>query len=150
MQDRRQEPRSPRATFGMLARAAIEQLVPEARTAAATWHVSPNHVWVRWPLDGRSRYLGLLRHLDWLSAEAGVSAAPADMDALTLHPSQPDPGAPGRRVRLGDLLGEGDRWWRAGAREQELAQRLEWMVLQCVTKAPMFFTRAAEEAGRER
>lgn len=150
MQDRRQEPRSPRATFGALARAAIEHHVPEARAPEAAWHASPNHVWVRWPLDGRCRYLALVRHLDWLSAEAGLSRAPADMEALVLHPEAPGPGAPGLRVRLGDLLGEGDRWWRAGAREQDLVQRLEWMVLQCVSKAPMFFARAAEEAGRER
>jgi len=131
----------------MLARAAIEHHVPETRAASATWHLGPNHVWVRWPHDGRWRYLGLVRHLDWLSAEVGLSSTPAEMDALALHP-EAAAGEPGVRVRLGDLLNEGDRWWRAGAREQELTQRLEWMVLQCVTKAPMFLARHFREERR--
>ena len=149
MKERRHEPRSPRATFGAIARAAIEHHVPESRAATAAWHLAPNRVWVRWPLDGRSRYLALLRHLDWLSAEAGLSTAAAEMETLALHPDAAAAGGSGLRVRLGDLLGEGDRWWRAGPSEQELVQRLEWMVLTCVTKSPMFFAHHfREEAAR--
>jgi len=148
MHDRRQEPRSPRATFGVLARAAIERHVPESRSTSATWELSPNFAWVRWPLDGRFRYLALIRHLDWLTAEAGLSAAPAELDALALHPAAPVPGDAGLRVRLGDLVSEGDRWWRAGGREQDLTQRLEWMVLQCVARAPMFFAHHFREEAR--
>lgn len=152
MQERRQEPRSPRSTFGALARAAIEHHVPEARAATAAWHLAPNHVWVRWPFEGRSRYLALVRHLDWLSAEAGLSSAPVAMESLAMHPgpseTEAGPRTAGLRVRLGDLLGEGDRWWRAGGREQELVERLEWMVLQTVAKAPMFFAHHFREAAR--
>lgn len=149
MQDRRREPRSPHATFGTLARGAIERLVPETRISTATWHARPNHVWVRWPADGGWRYLALLRHLDWITAEAGYSGGPAEFDTLALHPDAPG-AAPGRRARLGDLLGEGDRWWRAGTREAEMVQRLEWLVLQCATKAPMFFARSLREERHER
>ncbi|NOT34834.1 MAG: hypothetical protein HOP12_11785 [Candidatus Eisenbacteria bacterium] len=139
-QERRKEPRNPRATFDSLAREAIERCVPETRQPTASWHQAVNHAWVRWPIEGgRWRFLALMRHLDWISGEVGFANDPVDMQVLALHPGSTGDEGGGARARLGDLLGEGDRWWRGGAREHELVERLEWMALQLHVKGPSYF-----------
>ena len=128
--------------FAVHARAALEKHVPEARTAAAHWRVGANQAWVRFPrLDGLHGYVGLRRHLDWVTGEAGVSREPRDLADLFLLPGQPPGDVPGYRIRLGDLLHAQNRWWRAGDTERELVQRLEFLALQLAVKATVRFRR---------
>ena len=139
-------PASRRKSFAVVARAAIEKHVPESREAAAHWVLAPNAVWVRWPReDGRFAYLGLHRHLDWVTGEAGVSREPQDLRDLVSIPGVSDSRGPGYRVRIGYLLDGQDRWWRAGADEPDLIERLEWMALQLRVKGEAYFSRQMED-----
>ena len=118
-----------RATFARLARAAIEKRVAEARTESAHWGFKPNLAWVRWTLaDGRSAFLGLRRHLDWVTGEVAVSTIATELEQVSLANAS-DPTDPGR-LRLGDLLGEDDRWWPTGETPADQAEQLEWIALQ--------------------
>jgi hypothetical protein len=140
MEDQRRNPvTGPRTAFAELAREAIRRAVPETRDPAAQWHLGTNMAWVRFPEDGRWTFIGLHRHLDWLSGDAGSAGEPCGMDELFPLPGVPDRKVPGRRVRLGDLLGGEDRWWKAGANEVELAARLEWMAIQLRVKGRSYF-----------
>jgi len=128
--------------FASLARAAIEKHVPEARAAQAAWVAGPNVAWVRWRhAGGGYSYLALRRHLDWVTGEAGLAREPLPLDRLPLGAAAEQPGASGLRVRLGELLGEEDRWWPVGAGEEEDRRQLEWIVLQIRVKAEGFFSR---------
>jgi hypothetical protein len=130
-----------RKNFALLARAAVEKHVPEARTGAAHWGSKSNLGWVRWPLeDGCLIYLGLRRHLDWVTGEVGVSAEPCELEDLELRAVPGDSCDPGYRVRLGHLLHDEDKWWPSGKSEKELVERLEWLVLQMKVKARTFFS----------
>ena len=141
MQERRQaEPGAARKSFAMLAREALEKHFPEARTASAHWGMKPNFGWVRWPLDdGCWAYMGLRRHLNWVTGEVGISAEPLELDALELRAEPAESCDPGYRVRLGHLLHEEDKWWPAGTSEKELTERLEWLALQMHFKVEKFF-----------
>ena len=128
--------------FAMRARVALEKHVPEARTAGAHWQLGANQAWVRYPrLDGLHGYAGLRRHLGWVNGEAGVSREPRDLSDLFLLPGQPRGEVPGYRIRLGDLIHDENRWWRAGETERELVQRLEFLALQLAVKATVRFRR---------
>jgi len=133
-EQRRSGPRANRAPFSELARGAIRAVVAETRSPDAHWHLAVNMAWVRFPEAGRWSFIGLNRHLDWLSGDAGVANAACDMDDLYPLPGTPERVVPGYRVRLGDLLAGEDRWWRAGADERSLVERLEWMALQLRVK----------------
>lgn len=128
------------ATFSVLGRAALEKHVPEARTGAAQWHVTPGAVWVQWRHgDGTCFALSLKRHLDWVTGEAALSREPCYPESL---PLLTDGNAPsGYRVRLGVLLHDEDRWWPAGNDAPALRERLDWMALQLGVKAATFFAR---------
>ena len=133
-----------RRSFASLARTAIEKHVPEARIATAWWSLGTNSLWIRWAFGGGYAYLGLHRHLDWLSGEVGVSREPVEMGALYALPGVPALTVPGYRIRLGHLLESGDRWWPAGDTEGELIERLEWLVLQLHVKGTAYFRRYPE------
>jgi hypothetical protein len=140
--ERRKTPEISRPSFATLARAAIEKHVPEARQPDAWWSLANNAVWVRWPVpDGVFAYIGLNRHLDWLSGEAGVSREPRALNALYPLPGVAPTNVPGYRVRLGHLLDHGDRWYPAGKNEAELVERLEWMALQLRVRGAAYFSR---------
>jgi hypothetical protein len=128
-----------RATFARAARLAIEKRVPEARTPSATWGFKPNLAWVGWRLqDGRHAYIGLRRHLDWVTGEMATSESAILFDELPLLGDRGLDSADhvtGGRVRLGVLLHDEDRWWPAGETESELVERLEWLALQLRVKA---------------
>ncbi len=133
-------------SFSNVARAALEKHVPEATQSSAAWGSKPNLVWVRWHRgDGSNVYLGLRRHLGWVTGEAGISVARQDLAALPLRTEGGDETlctrARGYRVRLGELLNEEDRWWPAGTSAAELSQQLEWIVLQLRVKADGYFLR---------
>jgi hypothetical protein len=132
-----------RKSFAVVARAAIEKHVPESRTAAdAHWVLAPNAVWVRWPREGgRFAYLGVHRHLDWVSGEAGISDEPQELDDLMPIPGVSEGPRLGYRVRLGFLLDGQDRWWPAGPDEPALIERLEWMALQLRVRGEAYFAR---------
>lgn len=132
---------SGRATFARVARSAIEKGVAEARTPAATWGFKPNCAWVSWPLpDGWRAFVGLRRHLDWVTGELGISRTPRDLDFLPLQ-TESDFQSPeviqsgGGRMRLGVLLHEEDTWWPAGQTEKELVETLGMLALQLRVKA---------------
>lgn len=130
--------------FALLARAAIEKQFPAARTAAAGWRLAPGHVWASWPrADGLIQAVGARRHLDWVTGEAALMRAAGDPDALPAWTGDEVPAGAheGYRVRLGDLLGDGDRWWPAGEGPRELAQRLEWILIQLMVKTEAHFGR---------
>lgn len=135
--------REQRATgFVQAARAAIEKHVPESRTAAAEWHPGPGILWVRWPREDGTRFgLALRRHLDWVTGEAMLSRGTGDPERLPLATGESPPSLAGYRVRLGVLLHDEDRWWPAGVTAGELAERLEWLVLQLRVKAEGYFAR---------
>lgn len=141
MQERRHAaPGTARRSFALLARAALEKHIPEARTGGAHWGVKPNFGWVRWPGEsGGWVYMGLRRHLDWVTGEVGISAEPGELDALELRAEPGESNRPGYRVRLGHLLHDEDKWWPAGASEKELQERLEWLSLQMRFKVEKFF-----------
>jgi hypothetical protein len=146
----RTERRASAFAFARLARAAIEKHVPESRGATAFWEARPNLGWVRWPRTaGGYSYLALRRHLGWVTGEAGIAGEPVPLDSLGLvRPGAADVARagttiPGRRVRLGELLHEEDRWWPSGSSEPELSERLEWLVLQLHARAEPFFARQA-------
>lgn len=141
MQEQRRNPdHARRAPFAELARAAIERAVGETRGAEAYWSLGVNVAWVRFPEDGRWSFLGLHRHLDWLSGEFGIAASACRLDELDLLPGEMRETALGCRIRLGDLLEGEDRWWRAGADEAALAERLEWMAIQLRVKGRAWFS----------
>jgi hypothetical protein len=140
MVEQRRDPTSgPRAAFAELAREAIRRAVPETRAPEAHWHLGINMAWVRFPEDGRWTFIGLHRHLDWLSGDAGSATGPCTMDELFALPGVPERPVIGHRVRLGDLLGGEDRWWRAGDDERALSERLGWMALQLRVKGRSYF-----------
>ena len=134
----------PRISFARIARAAIEKQFPPARTEAAKWHVAPGHVWVTWPReDGLIQAVGARRHLDWVTAEAAMMREARDPDTLPAWTGDevPAEAREGYRVRLGDLLGDGDRWWPAGERPTQLVERLEWILIQLMVKMDAHFMR---------
>lgn len=128
----------PSRSFAALARAAILKHVPEARDPSAHWIARTNLTWVRWPRAGGGySYLGLRRHLGWVTGEAALAFEPLGLELLPLGP----PEAAGYRVRLSELLGEEDRWWPAGTNAEETSRQLEWIVLQIRVKADVYFAR---------
>lgn len=130
------------ALFACHARAALEKLVPETRTAAAHWRIGANEAWVRVPRpDGLYGYFALRRHLDWVSGEAGLARGPCELADLFPLPGTPAGEVAGFRVRLGDLLHGEDRWWPAGESERELVERLEYLALQLAVKGGAYFRR---------
>lgn len=130
--------------FTRLARAAIEKQFPPARTPGAEWHAAPGHIWVSWTRgDGSIQAVGARRHLDWITGEAALMRASRDPDALPAWTGDDVPPGAGQgyRIRLGDLLGDGDRWWPAGAGTGELAAQLEWIMIQMMVKLEAHFAR---------
>jgi hypothetical protein len=137
---KRSGPQAP--DFASQARAAIEKHMPEARVSTAQWGARPNLSWVRWPRAGGGySYVGLRRHLSWVTGEAGQALEPLALDDLPIGAADAPPEATGYRVRLAELLGEEDRWWPAGASAEETGRQLEWIVLQIRVKADAFFAR---------
>lgn len=129
-------------SFAALARAAIEKHVPEARGPETRWGVRPNLAWVRWARPGGGfSYLALRRHLNWLTGEAALASEALELEDVPLGASELPPDAPGYRVRLGEMIGESDRWWPAGASAPETSRQLEWIVLQLRVKADAWFSR---------
>jgi hypothetical protein len=146
--ERRAATASERRSFATLAREAIQKHVPETRSPEAWWSIANNAVWVRWPLEpGSYAYLGIHRHLDWISGETGVSHEPVDLGQLFPLPGVPAAPVPGWRIRLGHLIEGEDRWWHAGRDERELVDRLEWMALNLRVKGSAYFRRYRAEAG---
>ena len=142
MEERRRTTRVKGDLFASHARAAVEKLVSEARTDSAVWKLSPNAAWVRLPReDGSWHYLGLKRHLDWITGEAAISREPVDLDKLPLWTGAPPAGAPGYRIRLGELMHDEDRWWPIEEGERERRERLEWLALQLSVKSATHFAR---------
>jgi hypothetical protein len=138
---RRTTTRRPTA-FARHARAALEKYLPEARTASAHWSIGANEAWVRFPrTDGLHGYLGLRRHLDWVSGEAGISREPRNLSELFPLPGTPVGDVAGYRIRLGHLLEGEDRWWPVGETERELVERLDDLALQLAVKGGAFFRR---------
>lgn len=132
----------PARNFTTFARAAIEKQVPEARGPAAHWGARPNLSWVRLPRSGGGfSYLALRRHLGWVTGEAALAGEPLALEDLPLAAAGAPPDAAGYRVRLGDLLGEEDRWWPAGSGMVETKRQLEWIALQLRVKAEAWFVR---------
>ncbi len=134
------------SAFASVARAALEKHVPEATKGSAAWGIKTNLVWIRWHRgDGANVYLGLRRHLGWVTGEAGISAERQELEALPLRTEGEDTTAciraRGYRVRLGEILHEEDRWWPAGSTTDELRQQLEWIVLQLHAKADGYLLR---------
>ena len=139
MPEQRRNPATVRTPFAEIARDAIRAAVAESRGPDAHWHLAVNMAWVRFPETGRWSFIGIHRHLDWLSGDAGVAGEPCDMDDLYPLPGAPAGAVPGYRVRLGDLLDGEDRWWRAGGDERSLVERLQWMAIQLRVKGPAYF-----------
>lgn len=133
-----------RKPFAEIARDAIQRAVAEARAPGAVWHLGINMAWVRFPEDRGYAFLGIHRHLDWISGDAGMASTECEMDDLHPLPGDPERPVSGFRIRLGDLLGGEDRWWKAGADERSLAERLEWMALQLRVKGRAFFLHRGE------
>src|SRR5262245_28378711 len=149
--DRRRPMERPRPAFAALARAAIEKHVSESRGEHAAWSVGANSVWVRWPLETtRFAYIGIHRHLNWVTGEVGMSHAPLELSALHALPGEPATPAEGYRIRLGQLLADQDRWWPTGHDENALIERLEWMALQLRVRGLGYFSRFPEPARAER
>ncbi len=142
------ERRTQAFAFARLARDVLEKHVLEVRGATALWAAGPNLARVRWRrADGAYIHLALRRHLDWVTGEAGISREAVELDALPLGAPEASAAAPaGYRIRLGDLLQEGDRWWPAGADRDELCERLEWLALQLKVRADGHFARHPLEA----
>lgn len=129
-------------SFARHARAALEKYLPEARTDATSWRAGANEAWVRFPrADGLYGYVGLRRHLDWVTGEAGVSREPRELGERFALPGTSEDEVPGYRIRLGELLHAEDRWWPAGQTEPELIERLEWLALQLAVKSGSYFRR---------
>lgn len=148
MNEQRRNQERPRVPFSAIARMAIEHSVPETRVPQADWHERINDAWVRWPSEGGFAYLRLHRHLDWITGEFGIAHAAVAIDALTLLPDAAAPESQGAMIRLGDLVEEADRWWRAGADQKALAERLEWMALELRVKGSAYFHRRDSERER--
>jgi hypothetical protein len=132
------------ASFATLARAALEKHVPEARSEKSVWGSKTNLVWVRWRRgDGLHVYLGLRRHLGWVTGEAGISVGRHELGALPLRVE--DESAcfrmRGYRVRHGELLHGEDRWLPVGPSGETLREQLESIVLQMRVKADGYFLR---------
>ena len=135
--DERRQKRSgtERRHFAALAKQALEKHVPEARGKDVVWGEAPNLGWLRWPReDGGFVYLALRRHLDWVTGEVGVSSEPRDLATLELRATPAADASTAWRVRLGHLLHDEDRWWPAGATEDELIARLEALALEMRVK----------------
>jgi hypothetical protein len=146
--ERRKQPNPSRPSFGTLAREAVEKHVPEVRTPDAWWSIGNNALWVRWPVErGVYAYLGIHRHLGWVSGEAGVSREPQELSALFPLPGVPAAPVPGYRIRLGHLLEGQDRWWPAGNDLPTLVERLEWLALQLRVKGNAYFSHYPAPAG---
>jgi hypothetical protein len=130
------------AAFARHSQTALEKHVPEARTASAHWSIGANEAWVRFlRADGLHGYVGLRRHLDWVTGEVGVSRRPCDLRELFPLPGTPAGDVAGYRIRLGHLLEGEDRWWSAGESERELVERLDDLALQLAVKGGAFFRR---------
>jgi hypothetical protein len=148
--DRRRPMERPRLSFATLARAAIEKHLPETRGPEAAWSLGPNAVWVRWPVEGSLfAYLGINRHLNWVSGEAGIARAPLELGVLHPLPGAPSQPVEGYRVRLGHLMEDQDRWWPAGPGESQLIERLEWLALQLRVKGQAYLGRFLEPVRTE-
>jgi hypothetical protein len=141
MTDQRHPHELPRPTFAELARTAIARAVPETRVPEAEWHPGINEVWVCWPMDGRYAYLDLHRHLHWITGEYGVARERVPMRELPLLPGPVPAGAPGARIRLGDLIGEDQRSWHAGSDQRSLGELLERMALELRVRGLTYFGR---------
>ncbi len=129
-----------RASFAALARTALEKHFSESRVPGAEWGSKANFGWVRIPHEsGGFLYLGLRRHLDWVTGEVGVSSQPRELDALELRAEPGESSDPGYRIRLGHLLHDEDKWWPSGKSEKDLVERLDWLALQMRVKARTFF-----------
>jgi hypothetical protein len=148
MNEQRRNHEQPRAPFSTIARTAIEHVVPETRAAEAAWDERTNDAWVRWPYERGFAYLRIHRHLDWISGEFGLAREAVPLTALTLLPEAEAAESRGARIRLGDLVGESDRWWRAGADQKALGERLEWMALELRVKGSAYFHRRDSERER--
>jgi hypothetical protein len=134
------------APFADVAHDALTRHLPAQGVRGLAWGGRAGLVWVRWQRgDGMNVYLGLRRHLDWLTGEAGISLERQDLDALPARSGEGEHAevirARGYRVRLGELLNGEDRWWPAGADTGELARQLDWIVLQLRVKADGYFLR---------
>ena len=128
--------------FARHARAALEMHVPGARSQAAHWNLGTNEAWVRVPRpDGLYAYFALRRHLDWVSAEAGLAREPRPLDELARTPGAAHGDVAGYRIRLGELLHGRDRWWPVGENGAELDERLQYLALQLAVKAGAHFRR---------
>jgi hypothetical protein len=133
-------------SFAALARDALARHLPATGVRGLAWGARAGLVWVRWQRgDDMNVYLGLRRHLEWVTGEAGISVERHELDAL---PARTGEGmdaavvrARGYRVRLGELLHEEDRWWPSGATPDERARQLDWIVLQLRLKADGYFLR---------
>jgi hypothetical protein len=131
-----------RRSFARHARAALEKYLPDSRGAAALWRTGANEAWVRFPrADGLVAYFGLRRHLDWVTGEVGLARAPVELGDLRSLPGSGGREASGYRIRLGELLDAGDRWWPAGDTEREMVERIEWLALQLAVKGGSYFRR---------
>jgi len=101
-------------------------------------------VWASWPReDGLIQAIGARRHLDWVTGEAALMRGAGDPDSLPAWTGDevPSGARDGYRVRLGDLLGDGDRWWPAGETSAQLAKQLEWILVQLMVKTEAHFLR---------
>jgi len=141
MIEQRRNHEDPRPTFAQLARTAIERAVPETRGPEAEWHLGINEAWVCFPMDGQFAYLDLHRHLDWITGEYGAASAAVSIRELPLLPGPVPPGAPGARIRLGDLVGEDQRSWHAGSDQRSLGEMLERMALELRVRGLTYFQR---------
>jgi len=139
-----------RSSFAGVARAALEKHLPAAREPSAHWTARPNLACVRLAsADGSFLLFALRRHLGWVTGEAGIARDPVEIESLPLLDAEGDAESGGYRVRLGDQLGDGGRWWPAGTSEQDLRERLEWIVLQLRVKATAYFARHPLPRRRE-
>ena len=141
----RRAPSLTRPSFATLARAAIEKHVPESRGSEAWWSLANNAVWVRWPLESIGfAYLGLHRHLQWLSGEVGISRESTSLGELFQLPGSAVMPVPGYRIRLGHLIEGEDRWWPVGPNQHSFIEQLEWLALQLRVKGASYFRRYPE------
>ena len=130
-----------RASFAEIARAALTKHVQAARRPDAEWFARPNLCWVRWRrADGWVYYLGIRRHLRWMTGEVALSREPRDLEELPLGIPEAE-FATGHRTRLGELLGHGDRWWQGGNDAKSFLERVDWIALQMAVKAEAYLLR---------
>ncbi len=141
-QERREDPRAPRAPFSTLARDAIERSLPETGERRARWYLGVNLATVRWPSrDGRWHHVALRRDDTGISGEYGESRGSADMDDLALLPGEREGEPLGYRVRLDALLPDPGAQRPAIRDERELGEFLAWVVAQLGSLGPGWLAR---------